>query len=182
MKVDNEQLSALIDNDIVDESLLDELITSETQQAKFARYHLIGDVMRGDVAEQLVDIDVSQKIMAEINRQSSSEKVTKLDASIKKVRLQENSKIISFVKHFGQYAIAASVAGIVVMTTLMNSSPVVENNDAGLEVLNTVPFGGAVAPVSLQTTPNASKEALKEHNKRLEALLKDHQIQLQMQP
>jgi sigma-E factor negative regulatory protein RseA len=182
MKADNEQLSALIDNEVVDEHLLDELITNELQQAKFSRYHLIGDVMRGEVDEPLLDLDFSQKVMAEIKKQAPLAKVTKLDTSAIKTKSPKNGKIISIVKYFGQYAIAASVAGLVVVTTLMTSPPVVENSDGGLEVLSTVPLGGAVAPVSLQATHTQSEQAIKEHNERLEALLKDHQLQLQMQP
>ena len=188
MKVKSEQLSALIDNEIVDhevvdEQLLDELIADELQQAKFSRYHLIGDVIRGEVSEPFINIDVSQKVMAEIKEQSPSAKVMRLDTSVNKVQSPENSNIISFVKRFGQYAVAASVAGVVVVATLVTSPPAIENSDAGLEVLNTVPFGGAVAPVSLQATKyKQSKQAIKEHNERLEALLKDHQLQLQTQP
>ena len=184
MKADNEQLSALIDNEVVDEPLLDELIANELQQAKFSRYHLIGDVMRGEVADQSLNIDITQKVMAEIKEQAPLAKVTRLDTSVNKNQSPEKSNIISFVKRFGQYAIAASVAGVVVMTTLMTSSPVVENSDSELEVLNTVPFGGAVTPVSLQATQTnkQSKQMIKEHNERLEALLKDHQLQLQIQP
>lgn len=182
MKADNEQLSALIDNEVVDEPLLGELIANEMQQAKFSRYHLIGDVMRDEVAEPLLTIDISEKVMAEIKEQPPLAAVTRLDTSVNKTQPQKNSNIISFAKRFGQYAIAASVAGVVVMTTLMTSPSVVENSDNGLEVLNTVPLGGAVAPVSLQATQTQSKQAIKERNDRLEALLKDHQLQLQMQP
>ena len=49
-------------------------------------------------------------------------------------------------------------------------------------VLSTVPFGGAAAPVSLQVAPSNTKTEIKEQNERLEALLKDHQLQLQTQP
>ncbi len=182
MKENNEQLSAIIDHEVVDKQLLDELIANEAQQAQFSRYHLIGDVMRGEAADQFLNIDISQKVMAEINRQPRSAQVSTLDTSVNTTEAQKDSNIISFVKRFSQYAIAASVAGVVVLTSLVTSQPAVENSNRGLEVLNTVPFGGAVAPVSLQATHKQSKQAMKEHNERLEALLKDHQLQLQTQP
>lgn len=186
MKENNEQLSAIIDNEIVDhevvdKKLLDELIADEQQQALFSRYQLIGDVMRGDLADQAVNIDISQQVMAELNQESSA-KVLPFEACANKpVKLKDNN-VLSFVKRFGQYAIAASVAGVVVLTTLVTSQSGTENSNGGLEVLNTVPFGGAVAPVSLQATPLQSKRAIKAHNERLDALLKDHQLQLQTQP
>lgn len=182
MKVDNEQLSAIIDNEVVDEQLLDELLADDLQQAKFARYHLIGDVMRNEVTDQYINIDVSQTVMAEITKESQPQQVTRLDTSINKTKSPKTNNIISFAKRFGQYAVAASVAGVVVVTSLVVSKPAVENSNSGLEVLNTVPFGGAVTPVSLQATRNQSKEAVKKHNERLDALLKDHQLQLQTQP
>ena len=182
MKADNEKLSALIDNEIIDEALLDELVTSEQRQAQFSRYHLIGDAMRCEVGKQHLNIDISQKVMAEINQQPSSATATVLDTSENQGSSQDKSNIISFVKRFGQYAIAASVAGIVVVTSLVTTPSVVENNDTGIEVLNTVPFGGGAAPVSLETTEHQSKRMIKERNERLEALLKDHQLQLQVQP
>jgi len=181
MKADNEKLSALIDNEVVDESLLNELIKDEIQQATYSRYNLIGDVMRDEVSEPLLNIDLSQTIMAEINAQPSAE-IVNIETLANKKQSPSSSNIISFGKRFGQYAIAASVAGIVVMATLVNSPTVVENNDNGLEVLSTVPFGGAAAPVSLDTTRKESKEVIKERAERFDALLKDHQLQLQMQP
>ncbi len=182
MQTDNEQLSALIDNEVVDKPLVDELIIDKMQQTKFARYHLIGDVMRDEVAEPLIDIDISEKVMAAIKAQAPSAEVTKLDTAVNKMPSAKRTNIVSLMHRFGQYAIAASVAGVVVVTTLMTSPSVVENNDTGLEVLSTVPLGGAVTPVSLQANNSKSKQALKEHNERLEALLKDHQLQLQLQP
>jgi sigma-E factor negative regulatory protein RseA len=182
MKSDNEQLSALIDNEIINDPLLDELIINEQQQEQFSRYHLIGDAIRGEIDDQLFNIDISQKVMDKIKHQSPSATITNLDTLVDKSPVQEKSNIISFVKRFGQYAIAASVAGVVVVTSLVTSPSVVENSDPGIEVLSTVPFGGGVTPVSLQTTQTPSKEALKERNERLEALLKDHQLQLQTQP
>jgi len=187
MKENNEQLSALVDNEIVDYEvfdmqLLDELITNQQQQKQFSRYHLIGDVMRGDVSDQFLNIDISQQVMAKINKQTPSAQVSELDTAVNKTGTKEGANIVSFAKRFSQYAIAASVAGVVVLTSLVTSQPGVENGSQGLEVLNTVPFGGAVSPVSLQATHMQSKQVIKERNERLDALLKDHQLQLQIQP
>ena len=110
MKEKNEQLSAIIDNEVVDEQLLDELITNELQQAQFSRYHLIGDVMRDEVADQFLNIDISQQVMAEINKSPQIAQVSTLDTSVNKTETQNKNNVVSFVKRFSQYAIAASVA------------------------------------------------------------------------
>ena len=180
MKEMNKQISAMIDDQLVDETSLDELLDNEECQATFSRYHLIGDVMRDEVSEQLLNIDISEQIMAKLEVQPISAPLAVVDTSLIKTEQPANN-VLSFAKRFGQYAIAASVAGVVVVSSLMTSQPMVENNSNGLEVLKTVPFGGAT-PVSLQATQKQSQQAVKDRNERLDALLKDHQLQLQIQP
>lgn len=184
MKVDNEKLSALIDNEYIDDPLFDELIADEQQQTQFSRYHLIGDVMRGEVGGPLLTEEFSQNVMAEIAGKSIPTLVTKVkaDTHLPNDSSPKKDNVISFAKRFGQYAIAASVAGVVVMTSLISAPTDVENNNTGIEVLNTVPFGGATTPVSLEAQQSQSKDMIKKRNERLEALLKDHQLQLQTQP
>ncbi|MCP5077282.1 MAG: anti-sigma 24 factor [Psychromonas sp.] len=174
MKEINEQLSSLIDNENVEINLLDALIHDKEQQGTFSRYHLIGDVMRN---ENAMNIDISEQVMVEISQQPTLATVTPI---VPAQPTKAESNVISFVKRFGQYAIAASVAGVVVMTSFITSQPSVESG--GLEVLTTVPFGGAVSPVSLQANQEQTKQALQKRHDRLEALLKDHQLQLQVQP
>ena len=169
----NEQLSSIMDNEDIESKSLDALIGSKEQQATFSRYQLIGDVMRNESA---INIDVSELVMAEIAEQPTLATVTTLKVT---QETHATSNVVSFVKRFGQYAIAASVAGVVVMTSFITSQPTVENN--GIEVLNTVPFGGSAAPVSLQANQQQTKQELKERHERLEALVKDHQLQLQIQ-
>lgn len=180
MKSNDEQLSAFIDNETINDVLLDDLIINEQLQEQFSRYHLIGDAMRGEVNEPIFDI--SNSVMDKIAMQSSSETSTNVETLIPNNKVEKKSNVVSFIRRFGQYAIAASVAGVVVVTSLVTSPTGVVNNDQGIEVLNTVPFGGGAAPVSLRATPTISKEAIKARNERLEALLKDHQLQLQTQP
>ena len=175
MKATNEQLSNLIDNENLDSEYLDSLINDMEQQSVFSRYQLIGDVMRNETA---IKIDITEQVMAEISQQPVLATVTPI--AINRVELHKSeSNVVSFIKRFGQYAIAASVAGVVVMTSFITSQPTIEQN--GIEVLNTVPFGGAASPVSLQPSQKQSKEALQKRHERLEALLKDHQLQLQVQ-
>ncbi|WP_435236114.1 sigma-E factor negative regulatory protein [Psychromonas sp. PT13] len=180
MKSNDEQLSAFIDNEMINDALLDELIINEQQQEQFSRYHLIGDAMRGEINEPVFDI--SQNVMDKIAAQSSTQNTNNVETFIPNKRVEKKNNVVSFVRRFGQYAIAASVAGVVVVTSLVTSPSGVENGNQSIEVLNTVPFGGGAAPVSLQATPTLSKEAIQARNERLEALLKDHQLQLQTQP
>ena len=136
--------------------------------------------MRGEVADPAFNIDLSQQVMAAIDKLPPFAQMDGVITADNKPDVQENN-IIPFAKRFSQYAIAASVAAVVVLTSLITSQADIESN-SGLEVLSTVPFGGAVSPVSLQAEPKPSNQAIKKRNDRLEALLKDHQLQLQIQP
>lgn len=177
MKENNEQLSAMIDDEAINNALVDELILDEQQQSVFSRYHLIGDVMRGQDSN-FSHMDISASVMAEIDAQNSSQDKSHSES----VSSPQTNNVISFRKRFAQYAIAASVTGVVVLTSLMNTGPERESNLNRIEVLNTVPFGGGVAPVSLQAKRKHSPQEIKKYNERLEALLQDHQLQLQTQP
>jgi sigma-E factor negative regulatory protein RseA len=181
MKNVNEKLSAIVDNESIDQELIDELLINKDKQDQFSRYHLIGDVMRGELTDQFVNLDLSQQIMAEIKNQAVTPAAADFEASNEIPTAKTENNVISFVRRFGQYAIAASVAGVVVLASLVTSEPTFENNNSGLEVLKTVPLGAA-SPVSLQATKKQSPQEIKEHNERLEALLNDHQLQLQTQP
>ncbi|WP_354623148.1 RseA family anti-sigma factor [Psychromonas sp. MME2] len=179
MKENNEQLSAMIDNEAIDNKLIDELLLGEQQQALFSRYHLMGDVIRGG-DDAFINIDVSDKVMAEINTIPS---VSFAKTNVESISPQtKKSNVLSFGKRFAQYAIAASVAGVVLLTSFISSQPQFSDNGNGIEVLNTIPFGGGAAPVSLQTKYKYSQEEIKKYNERLDALLQDHQLQLQTQP
>lgn len=178
MKEINEQLSSLIDNENIESTALDALIHDQEQQDVFSRYQLIGDVMRN---EAVLNIDISDQVMAEIATQSEQQAIAPINVPSVNEKPKPKSNVVSFIKNFGQYAIAASVAGVVVMTSFLTSQPTSETN-SGVEVLNTVPFGGGVSPVSLQANQEQTKQALQERHERIEALLKDHQLQLQTQP
>jgi len=170
MKEYSQDLSSLIDNEFDDKEIINTVLEDAALQKQFSRYQLIGDVLRDESNGLDLRIDVTDSVMAAI----ATEKQDGVPES-------ETSNVVPFMKRFGQYAIAASVAGVVVVSSLMLNQG--SSTDPSVApVLNTVPFGGAAAPVSLQTTPSQTKGDIKERNERVEALLKDHQLQLQTQP
>jgi sigma-E factor negative regulatory protein RseA len=144
-------------------------------QKQFSRYQLIGDVLREESNGVDLRIDITDSVMAAIMNEQQ-------DAKVDFTTTEEKSKnnVIPFMKRFGQYAIAASVAGVVVSSLMFSQNG--SDDPTIAPVLNTVPFVGAAAPVSLQATQTESESDIKERNERLEALLKDHQLQLQTQP
>lgn len=176
MKEYSQNLSSLIDNELEDKIIIDEVLDNIELQQQFSRYQLMGDIMRDESNGFDLRMDVTDSVMAAIVNEVQEKNVTPLISKSKSA-----ANVVPFMKRFGQYAVAASVAGVVVVSSLMvNQNSVVDPSIT--PVLNTVPFGGVASPVSLQVAPSNTKNEIKEQNERLKALLKDHQLQLQIQP
>ena len=86
--------------------------------------------------------------------------------------------VVIFAKRFSQYAIAASVAGVVVMGSMLTSQQVTEH--PANTTLNTVPFGGVSSPVSLKTQQAMTEKSKAARYEHFEKLLQDHSLQLQI--
>jgi len=176
MKEYSQDLSRLMDNELDNEEIIDELLDDADLQQEFSRYQLIGSVIRDEASGVDLNIDVTDAVMAAIANEAQDDVISSSPT------MNTTNNVIPFMKRFGQYAIAASVAGVVVVSSLIvNQSG--ETDPSVVPVLNTVPFGGIASPVNLQTTSSTqTQNDIKERNERLEALLKDHQLQLQTKP
>jgi sigma-E factor negative regulatory protein RseA len=172
-----EAVSSIVDNDQQNDELFDEILNDSHLSATWQRYHLMGDVMRGETSD-VINFDLSSQIASAIADEptilaphTSNNLVGKLKA-----------KVVQFAKPFGQMAIAASAAGLMVMGVQQNSA----DTDALLpasQVVKTMPFGGVAEPVSLnfqQTSRSSEKQAFVEQQRRFQALLSDHQQQIKL--
>ncbi|MEL0629609.1 sigma-E factor negative regulatory protein [Psychromonas aquatilis] len=174
MKEYSQNLSSFIDNENDDKDIINKVLEDAELQQQFSRYQLIGDVLRDESNGLDLRVDITDSVMAAIENEKQDDNVVTLPQ-------KKDKKVVPFMKRFGQYAIAASVAGVVVVSSLMINQET-SSDPSVVPVLNTVPFGGTAAPVSLQATPKQTQHDIKERNERLDALLKDHQLQLQTQP
>ncbi|MFM2480233.1 sigma-E factor negative regulatory protein [Celerinatantimonas sp. YJH-8] len=181
----NEQISALIDNELTDEAMLNSLKSDGNARGQWQRYQLYGDVMRGEVAKTL-DIDLSDRIALALEAEAPHQSGVK-DNNV--VALPQRSKHRSKWLHsVGQYAIAASVAvmAIIGVQTYQSQSASQSDSQQPLPVFNTVPVGGTVSPVSLQTHLTREKSMTEEQwlnqRKEIAAYLQDHQQQQREQP
>ncbi len=171
-----ETVSSLVDNYQQPNDVFDELLKDEKLSDTWDRYHLIGDVMREDVPEA-INFDLSTQISDAI-----AQEVTIL-APAKKATFSENvkAKVVQFSKPFGQLAIAASAAGLMVLGVQQNvadTETVVPN-----QIVQTNPLGGVAEPVSFnyqQSSPTSQKEAFVEQQRRFQALLSDHHQQIKL--
>jgi sigma-E factor negative regulatory protein RseA len=179
-----ETVSLLVDNyqrndESFDEALFD-LIEDEQLSDTWERYHLMGDVIRGEIAEVL-----PQDFAAQIAQAIADEPTVLAPSNKATVKRPLKAKIVRLFKPVGQLAIAASAAGLMILGVQQN---VAQNNDATNNILpsqivQTIPFGGVADPVSLnfqQPSRNAQKQAYIEQQRRFQALLSDHQRQIKL--
>jgi len=170
-----ETVSLLVDNYQLNDESFNAVIDDEQLSDTWDRYHLIGDVIRGDVSSAL-PLDFSAQIAAVI-----AEEVTVLAPQSEKSVQSVKAKVIRLFKPVGQLAIAASAAGLMILGVQQNN--VAQNPDAIGPVIQTIPFGGVADPVSLnfqQQDKKSQKQAFIEQQRRFQALLSDHQRQIKL--
>lgn len=180
-----EQLSALMDGDLSEIEVLNELGTDPALQDTWARYHLIGDAMRGDLPVNL-QLDLSDSIMLALEDEPAI--LAPKPAQPAAPQVQPAGKVIPFVRRFGQqvgqYAIAASVAAAVIFGVQQYQG---KDGVPTSPVLNTIPVGGSAAPVSVHYPQDGSRtgvrqqglseQQMQEQRERINAFLRDHQLQ-----
>ena len=172
-----ENVSSVVDNYQQTDELFDEILNDSHLSATWQRYHLMGDVMRGDTSD-VIDLDLSSTIASAI----ADEPTILAPRANNNVVDKLKAKVVQFAKPFGQMAIAASAAGLMVMGVQQNSA----DNDVLLpatQVVKTMPFGGVAEPVSLnfqQTSRTSEKQAFIEQQRRFQALLSDHHQQVKL--
>ena len=173
-----ESVSSLIDNEHLSDEAIEQALNEHELTDTWSRYHLIGDVMRDEVSDD-IDIDMSASIAQAIADEPTI-LAPKKAAGFKEVM---KAQVIKLAKPFGQVAIAASAAGLMVVGVQQN----VANNDviAPNQVVKTTPLGGFAEPVSLNFKNSADKrneqeKSIVEQQRRFQALLHDHHQQLKL--
>lgn len=172
-----ETVSSIVDSYQQNDEVIEELLNDKHSSATWERYHLMGDVMRGETSEVL-NLDLSSEIAAAIADEPTVLAPKTSTALTEKLK----AKVVQFAKPFGQMAIAASAAGLMVMGVQQNTA----DTDIMLpenQVVKTIPLGGIAEPVSLnfqETTRSSEKQAFVEQQRRFQALLSDHQQQIKL--
>jgi len=185
-----ETISALVDSDhTIDhksKQAIDEILKDEHLTKTWQHYHLIGDVMRGEVTQTL-QLDLSEKIAdALVNEPTILS--PKSSGNKKNNHFKNNTlkaKIVQLAKPFGQFAIAASAAGLMILGVQQNT---LGTNEIIIpsQVVQTIPLGGFANPVSytVQQPDNTSVEQRNEQRiaqqRRFQAFLSDHQQQIKL--
>ncbi|MCT7654952.1 transcriptional regulator [Oceanimonas sp. NS1] len=177
-----ERISALVDGEIQDRVLLEHVFSDRELADTFGRYHLYGDVMRNELPERL-PLDLSDSIAAALEQEAPLTAANDSHAESGAARVvrptfgRALSRIKPALRHAGQFAIAASVSAAVIFGVQQYSQPAATQSP----VLNTVPLSGGAAPVSLNyqvdQQQRVSEQQLLEQERRIHALLMDHELQ-----
>lgn len=173
-----ESLSALLDNDNVEQTLLDEVSHDDKLSDTWSRYHLIGDIMRGD-SGNYIDRDLSENIAVAI----AAEPTVLAPVARPTVTQRVKAKVIQMSRPVGQFAIAASAAGLMVLG-VQQANVSEEGQVVPTQVWQPLPMGGVADPVSYnystQSLPTQKQSTVDRHQ-RLQALLADHNMQIKLQ-
>lgn len=174
-----EQLSAWVDGE-QSTTQVDDVKTDVQLQQKWQDYHLVGDTLRGD------EILLTDKSLLESIADALDDEPTVLAPNPNKSKIIPIwSNVVSLAKQSSQFAVAASVAAVMILG--------VQNyNTEVSQPFTTAPTSGpqgGLAPVSLSQsrtiqTPEQQmneRQAVLEQRKRINALLVDHQQQTRLQ-
>ena len=179
-----EWLSALVDShaDLKD---LDQVINSDDNKDTWSRYHLMGDIMRGDTGDS-IDVNLVNSIEAAIAQEPTI--ITLAAHRSLRQRFVESplvQKSSHYIGRSAQFAIAASVA----LVSVMGVQQYQESADdySPLAVLQTTgPVNGNLSPVNLSVNASSAvdqrelqRDVLRQQQ-RINALLFDHQQQLKL--
>lgn len=192
----SEKLSALMDGELVDKAFLQDLTNDVEMQNTWRNYHLIGDVMRGDVSETLSDKhwNIAERVAFALDDEPIYHGVDSVQKDQTVAPLQDSQPLPQQARRhlpkwftqLGQVGIAASVSLAVIFGVQQygtgNEQSVAQSGDQ-LPVLQTVPFAGSAEPVSLtrDNVGNHTQQAkIQDQRRRINAMLQDYELQLRL--
>lgn len=170
-----ETVSSLVDDYKASDAAFDEMLKDQEMQDAWQQYQFIGDVMRDEVPEGMSDFDISAAVADDIEQEPTVLAPAKKPSVVAQVK----AKVVQFAKPFGQVAIAASAAGVMVLGVQQNVAET--DSTTPYQVVQTGGSAGGIAqPVSynFQQSSQNKQQAIQEQQRRFRALLQDHRQQM----
>ncbi|MDC0610643.1 RseA family anti-sigma factor [Vibrio sp.] len=183
-----ENISALMDGELVDKALVQDLTNDSAMQETWRNYHLIGDIMRGDVSETMssTEWNIADKVALALEDEPAHGQFTNVTPIEEQPQPQKAKRHLpSWLTHFGQVAIAACVSFVVVLGVQQygGSDDTTTASEQQLPVLQTIPMTGSAQPVSLtrDSVENHSQQSrAQEQRREVNAMLQDYELQLRL--
>lgn len=170
-----EQISAFMDGELADKSIIDALNNEKSFSDEWKRFHLTRSILRKELPQGKM-IDISASVASAIEAEPSILAPNALKPTSLMSKL--SARVIPFAKQSGQFAVAASVAAAVIIGVQTYNKP--DTSEPFTSLPTGAPQGG-LAPVSLNQTrlvPAQSDQNLIEARRQVHALLDDHEKQL----
>ncbi|WP_040889914.1 RseA family anti-sigma factor [Vibrio ezurae] len=187
-----EKISALMDGESVDLSLISEVEQEQDSLQTWQNYHLIGDVMRGD-AKQDVDWDIASKVALALEDEPVHSNNVRPMLEEQPLPRVAKKALPQWLTQFGQVAVAACVSFAVIVGVQQYGGSVDGSGAQApetLPVLQTIPIAGSAEPVSLTrdsvraksepTKVSAKDEQMAEQRRRINTVLQDYELQLRL--
>lgn len=189
-----QQISALMDGELIDQSLISEIEKDDESLQSWSHYHLIGDTLRGETPSN-PNWDIASKVALALDSEPahnslssshlSSSKVTPiLEAQPKPGKAR--ARMPAWLSNLTQVGVAACVSLVVILGVQQYSGSDATNvasDSDQLPVLQTIPFAGSAEPVSLtrdSVRSQSSEAKAMEQHRRANALMQDYELQLRL--
>jgi sigma-E factor negative regulatory protein RseA len=171
-----EQLSALMDGELVDNELIGSLSQDDQLRQHWFRYHLIRDSLRGDT-EQFIHVDIASNVLAAIDSEERAP-VTLIPEAQPKPEIWHKmpfwQKVKPWFSNIGQAGVAAGVSLAVIVGVQQYNSGV-DTVAPQMPAFNTFAIGSLASPVSYDTS-NSAQPNTQDHRRHF-ALLQDYELQ-----
>lgn len=178
-----EHISALMDGETLDNEVISAVSRDAQLQQCWARYHLIGDILREEISPAL-PTDLPARIAAAIAAEPLNGITEAQPEPARPPALSFWRKLKPWAAQLGQVAVAASVALIAIVgVQYYHQTPSADDAYSEAPVFNTLPLMGRTSPVSLgvpvsdNAISNSQTRLLQEQRRRLNAILQDYELQ-----
>ncbi|WP_099132156.1 MULTISPECIES: anti-sigma-E factor RseA [Xenorhabdus] len=182
-----EKLSALMDGEALDSEVVHLVSEDAVMQKQWERYHLVRDVLRGDVGDVL-HLDIASQVALALEKEPIHINSAVVLESQPKPEIWANMpfwhKIRVWKSQIAQIGVAACVSlTVIIGVQQYNSNSSVEtDNQFEAPAFNTLPVMGTASTVGLATP--AEEETfggdlsmqVRESNKRIDAMLQQYEL------
>jgi len=174
MSQKTEHISALMDGEQLDPRSIDALLDDPQELQTWQRYHLIRDGLRKELPTEL-NFDISASVAQALEQEMPIVAPKKRKFS----ELPVIGNVLPFVRQGGQFAVAASVAAVMIIGVQQFNQPTVEEQPFNTAPVLRVPgIQGGMSPVSLEQSRAVPNQNASEQRRRINAYLMDHQQQM----
>lgn len=181
-----EQLSALMDGETVDGTLLAELSHDQALQQTWESYHLIRDAMRGDISD-IIHLDITSGVMAVLENEPVRRDVLLISEAQPEPHRWQKMPFWCKIRPWASQLMQVGVAACVSLAVIVGVQHYNDHPDAAVQpeapVFNTLPMMGKTSPVSLgipvdnAVTGSGQQRAVQEQRRRINAMLQDYELQ-----